>query len=276
MITNAIDPALVQQLQLVFPNATGFGYLGEGAFGVTYRVDEPAGQTAIKILKPPYDIARTEREVTSLMAVESRYVSRFIDTGSFHFERNTLRYIRTEFLGGQTLRARLGNGRLSEAELRRLIQHMARGLEALHACGLTHRDLKPENIMLDGQRCVIIDLGFVKVHSAATLTINGDFVGTPQYAALEQLRSARHVDIRADLFSLGMVMYEAAHGSLQFAFHAGRQQTRNDCMQNLLSVALVDMEKLGSLASIVTKLLAVQAYNRTNSPRILIEELGSI
>jgi serine/threonine protein kinase len=276
-MNNAPDAALLQALAVQFPDLTAIDYLGAGGCSTTYQLVEPTGSSAIKVLRPQFDLTRTDREVTSLRLINSPYVSKFIDEGVLTVAGSTVRYIRTEFLSGQSLRQKLvAEGPLSYAEDFRLGKHVARGLLELQRHGLTHRDLKPENVMLDGNRFVIIDLGLAKLEGAPSLTIAGDFVGTPQYAALEQLLSAKHVDIRADLFSLGMMLYEAMHGSMHLPYHFGRGQSRADCIQNLLHIPPPAMNSLGALSSLVTRLIAIQAYQRINTPADLIAEMGAI
>jgi serine/threonine protein kinase len=277
MIPNIPDAVLLEALAAQFPRATAIDYLGAGGCSTTYRLVEPTGSSAIKVLRPQFDLTRTDREITGLRLINSPFVSRFIDEGSLTVPGSTVRYIRTEFLSGQSLRERLvARGPLSYAEDLRLGKHVARGLLELQQHGLTHRDLKPENVMLDGNRFVIIDLGLAKLEGAPSLTIAGDFVGTPQYAALEQLLSAKHVDIRADLFSLGMMLFEAVHGSMQVPYHFGRGQSRAECIQNLLHIPPPGMNRLGSLSGVVSRLIAVQAYQRLNTPAELIREMGVI
>ncbi len=275
-IINGPDPALVAALHQAFPNAGNIEYRGCGTFGVTYQVVEPTGSTVVKVLRPYCNVARTEREIENLSAVTSTHVCRFIDEGRFQFQGHALRYLRTEYLDGSTLRARLAAGVLQGQELIRLCRHMARGLQALHAVGLIHRDLKPENIMLDGTRFVAIDLGLSRRDGAPSLTAANDFLGTCQYSSLEQLLSSRHVDIRSDLFSLGMTLYEAANGSAVLPYHAGRPQGRVECMNNLRHVPLPSLHSMGRMAPIVEHLLQIHAHRRTNSPQALIEELARI
>src|SRR5262249_3534929 len=125
-------------------------------------------------------------------------------------------FLAMEFLHGEPLDAWLKPGRtLSPPELLRLAREMALGLAAAHAQGLIHRDVKPGNIWLESvdSRVKILDFGLARpVVGDVRLTRSGTILGTPAYMAPEQARG-EEVDARADLFSLGCVLYHLATGS---------------------------------------------------------------
>ena len=118
---------------------------------------------------------------------------------------------------GPSLRSVLDQGRLLQDDALALMVEITEGLQAAHAAGLVHRDLKPSNVLLDvldGRvRPRIADFGLVKgVHDDTMQTKTGAVMGTPAYAAPEQLRDASRVDLRADLFSLGVMLVELMTG----------------------------------------------------------------
>ena len=110
-------------------------------------------------------------------------------------------------------------GRVPESRVLDLAQQVARCLEALHAQGAVHRDVKPENLMLTPDDEVrLMDLGIACVlDEMARLTSTGRFLGSPHYAAPEQFEGAREVVPASDLYSLGVVLYEAVTGVQPFA-----------------------------------------------------------
>lgn len=133
-------------------------------------------------------------------------------------------YFVMPLLHGQDLGTRLGRTGAIEPEVAvRIVIEAIRGVRAVHAAGIIHRDLKPSNLFLDeGQGGSVVvkvaDFGLAKVRGAIDgLTISGAGMGTPQYMSPEQSASAKHVDERSDVYSLGMVLYHALAGAPAFA-----------------------------------------------------------
>ena len=134
-------------------------------------------------------------------------------------------YLVTEFVDGCTLREEMGaNGRPAAKQVLDAARELASALAAAHERGITHRDVKPENIMRtsDG-RLEILDFGLARLDGGPTLpggiTQPGLLVGTPAYMAPEQLK-AQSADRRADVFALGVLLYEYATGAHPFAASA--------------------------------------------------------
>jgi len=135
-----------------------------------------------------------------------------------------LTYLVMELLEGESLRRRLRNGCLSHAEAVELGVGVLSGLEEAHRRGVIHRDLKPENLFLCSGSTAsvkIVDFGISVIANTDTplgsqLTRAGQFVGTPSYTALERLRDNQPFDHRVDLYSVGVILYEALTGSLPF------------------------------------------------------------
>ena len=128
-----------------------------------------------------------------------------------------------EYVYGPSLWAFMQDYRPTLDEALEIFKGMLRGVDAAHRHGLVHRDLKPGNVLLQptdmGVVPKVADFGLVKIierQSGARITRGGDYLGTPQYMAPEQIRSAKDVDHRADLFSLGCILYELVTGSRAF------------------------------------------------------------
>jgi serine/threonine-protein kinase len=128
-----------------------------------------------------------------------------------------------EYVDGPTLYELLDDCRLSLDEALELFRGIVRGMDAAHRHGLVHRDLKPDNVLLatvdEGVVPKIADFGLVKVLSSGDggpKTQDGTFMGTPEYMAPEQVVDAGAVDQRADMFSLGCILYEMVCGQLAF------------------------------------------------------------
>jgi serine/threonine protein kinase len=194
--------------------------LGEGGMGQVYRATDTrlGREVAVKIL--PADIAdnpgrraRFLREARVLAGLTHPNVLTIYDVGDG--------YIVTELLEGKSLR----EGSLSQRKAIEVISDTADGLAAAHALGIIHRDVKPENILVtnDG-RTKLLDFGIAKCDDSvgtwsgttATLTESGLLIGTICYMSPEQVRG-QGVDHRSDIFSLGLVLYEALAGRRAFA-----------------------------------------------------------
>jgi serine/threonine-protein kinase len=131
-----------------------------------------------------------------------------------------------EYLDGESLSDRIKNaGRLSCQITARLVVDALEGLKAAHAAGIVHRDLKPDNIFLltnkNGKRdfVKIVDFGISKFSSLGgefSMTRTGAVMGTPYYLSPEQAKGERHLDHRADLYAIGVILYEAAAGRVPF------------------------------------------------------------
>ncbi|MDP9389711.1 MAG: serine/threonine protein kinase, partial [Actinomycetota bacterium] len=196
-------------------NLLGRGGMAEVYDGHDERLDRPV---AVKLLRP--DMAanaeireRFEVEAWAAARLSHANVVGVFDTGEDDGEP----FIVMERLPGDTLADRMGNGPLDEQWLRRVAGDVLAALAAAHAAGLVHRDVKPGNILLgaDG-RAKVADFGIAKsAEVASDLTGTGVLVGTPAYLAPERL-DGHPATPRSDLYSVGVVLYEALTGTKPF------------------------------------------------------------
>lgn len=196
--------------------------LGRGGMGVVYlAMDVELGrEVAIKFLHHgravrPADEVRFRREAQAAAALDHPNIGTVYEVG----EHEGVRFLAMAFYKGTTL-AQLLDGqpdrRLSVATAASIAGQLASALAAAHAAGIVHRDLKPENIMVlpDG-RVKLLDFGLARRLDAQTLTEEGMAVGTAAYMAPEQLQGQR-TDTSADLWALGVVLYEMLTGRKPF------------------------------------------------------------
>jgi hypothetical protein len=126
-------------------------------------------------------------------------------------------YILMEFVDGESLRHRLGAGRLPPAEALRIIPQLCDAVQYAHDRGVIHRDLKPENVLIDRAGNVkVADFGLAKLgdEDGSNLTGTGDRLGTARYMAPEQWAGSAAVDHRTDIYALGLLFYEVLTGEL--------------------------------------------------------------
>ena len=196
--------------------------LGRGGMGVVFRAEDPGLQrlVALKAMLPGLAASgsakeRFLREARAAAAVHDDHVVTIHQVG----EDRGAPFLAMEFLQGEPLDARLvRDPRLPVAEVARIGREACLGLAAAHERGLIHRDIKPANLWLERKRgrVKILDFGLARAAADTTgLTQQGAILGTPAYMAPEQARAVA-VDQRADLFSLGCVLYRLAAGELPF------------------------------------------------------------
>ncbi|NBO92745.1 MAG: twin-arginine translocation signal domain-containing protein [Planctomycetia bacterium] len=205
--------------------------IGRGGLGVVYLVRHPrlgALQAVKRPLSEDQQIekqvwARFQREVRAIGQLEHDHIVRALDANNDEDGP----YLVLEYLDGMPLNKLFKPDKgLSVADACELVRQAALGLQHAHEKGLVHRDIKPGNLMLARRntldaRVVIIDWGLARLTGDPTpddnLTSIGTAMGTPDYMAPEQARDARSVDIRADIYALGVTLYALLAGKPPFA-----------------------------------------------------------
>lgn len=216
--------------------------LGAGGMGTVFLAEQVAvGNRPValkvllrKLLDDPEFLMRFHNEAASTGRIRHPNVITIYESGQAD---DATPYIAMEYLEGETLRQALkARGALPIAETAKIIQQVARGLNAAHKLGIIHRDLKPDNIFLTPSEEVgegsalpsasvgppvlvkIVDFGIAKLRESASHTLTGTVLGTPAYMSFEQAAGMRsdELDARSDVYSLGIVAYEMFTGRVPF------------------------------------------------------------
>jgi serine/threonine-protein kinase len=268
--------------------------IGEGGMGAVYEGEHAHmhKRLAIKVLHPemsrlPEVVARFEREAMAASHIDHPNVAGAtdfgkLDDGSF--------FLILEFVEGTSLRDRISQGRIDVKPALHIARQIAAALGRAHGLGIVHRDLKPENVMLverDGDRdfVKVLDFGIAKVPvgeiapqstaaGKSALTQLGMVYGTPEYMAPEQALG-QEVDARADLYALGVILFEMLSGKRPF---------ENESKVTLLGMHVTaPVPKItdkapgvvvpGEVEAIIQRLMEKEAKKRFATARELIEAL---
>jgi TolB-like protein/predicted Ser/Thr protein kinase len=192
--------------------------LGQGGMGAVYRGRDPEldRPVAIKVMlhATPDFVARFRREAQSIAKLAHANIVQVYDFG---VDGDGNPYFVMELIDGTPLDAIVRTrGRLAPLDVVRLGKQAAAGLAAAHRAGIVHRDVKPSNLIVDGRGQVkLVDFGIARIDQAAQLTNAAALMGTPGYMAPEQA-AGKKVDARADIYALGMTLFELAAGGPAF------------------------------------------------------------
>ncbi len=200
--------------------------LGEGGMAVVYRAYHKAMDRTVVIkvmqgwlLSNRNSVERFERECKLTAKLAHPNIITVYDVGAIN---NKEPYLVMEYIKGEALADKIGRqGALPVATAANIMIQICRGLQEAHSIGIIHRDLKPDNVLLQDKSdrpdwVKIVDFGISNlVHGSKRLTKTGRMVGTPEYIAPEQLKD-KPIDIRTDIYSLGIMMFEMLTGRVPF------------------------------------------------------------
>jgi hypothetical protein len=254
--------------------------IGRGGMGVVLKAfDEKLHRVvAVKVMAPelaasPQGRRRFVREAQAAAAVRHEHV---IDIHAVEVA-GPLPYLVMECIVGVSLEDRIRrNGSLRLKEVLRIGMQIAQGLAAAHAQGLVHRNIKPANILLENgiERVKITDFGLARPVEDDSVTLPGMIAGTPQFMAPEQA-AAGPVDRRADLFSLGSVLYMMCAGQPPFAAGNAFAVLKRVCEETPWPVRELNPEVPDWLAAIIERLYAKDPANRFQSAAEVAERLAN-
>lgn len=195
--------------------------LGQGGMASVFKAHHSGldRYVAIKVMHSMFKsddsfVRRFQREARVVAKLEHPHIIPVYD----YAEHRGHPYLVMRYVEGITLKERLREGMLSRNEMVRLVTAIADGLDYAHGQGVLHRDVKPSNIMLTkGGGIFITDFGLARILQAGESTMSqGMMMGTPQYIPPEQARGLAELDHRADLYSLGVILYEMTVGRVPF------------------------------------------------------------
>ena len=256
--------------------------LGSGGMGIVFQAEDLQLRrpVALKVMNSvvaanPLARKRFQREAQLAAAVTHDNIVSIFQVG----EDRGIPFLAMPLLVGESLEERLRRvGELPVADVLRIGREIAEGLAAAHQRGLIHRDIKPANVFLESgtDRVKLVDFGLAReVEGDARLTHSGMIMGTPAYMAPEQARGEA-VDGRADLFSLGCVLYRACTG--RGAFNGP------DIVSTLSALALttpappcdVRADIPQGLSDLIVQLLAKRPSERPDSARLVADRIAAI
>jgi eukaryotic-like serine/threonine-protein kinase len=266
--------------------------LGSGGMGEVYlaRDTRLGRKIALKFLSAEYTkdedrVRRFQQEARAASALNHPNLITIFEIG----EVDSVHFISTEFIEGETLRRRLTTRRLSNAEIFDVAIQVGSALATAHAAGITHRDIKPENIMVRPDGVVkVLDFGLAKLTEASTsgesaidptavtkkvvATNPGVVMGTVSYMSPEQARGAP-VDARTDIFSFGVVLYEMTAGRVPFEGSSFGDIISGIIGKRHLPLARYSPDVPQELERIVGKTLAKDREERYQSIKELLIDL---
>ena len=258
--------------------------LGSGSFGAVYRISKAGKLYAAKVLSETYILNefkeeqnRITREIDVLKHVKSKNLITYQEDFFFKNEFGIQEYVIVmEYFEGRTLRTFLKE----DTDLETLIHiftDILSGVRDLHNTiidneGIIHRDLKPDNIMIDNNLNVkIIDYGLSKIIDFSSITSTGTQIGSPLYMSPEQLKDSKHIDYRADIYALGIILYEMLTKNIPY-----KAATLPELLMKILNEPIIPPRQYNphisdGLENIIFKATAKEAFARFQTVDEFIE-----
>jgi serine/threonine protein kinase len=255
--------------------------IGNGGMGSVFSaIDEQAGgRVAVKVLDIMSDAAarRFKQEVRVLSELSHPGIVRYLGDGETEMGEP---FLVMDLLSGADLAQRLTLGPLPLAEALRLVERVAEALTAAHARRIVHRDLKPRNLFLVNDsvdRATILDFGVAHARfTTQKLTETGTLLGTVGYMAPEQASGEGVVDARADVFSLGCVLFEALTGRPAFPGKNVIAVLTKIQAEPAPRVSDFVTGEVGALDRLLSRMLARSPDDRPSDAAALHRELGAL
>ncbi len=288
---SSIEPSeeenLEDNLSHRFGGVIGRYRLGErvaiGGMGIVFaaRDRDSNKKVALKLLKSGLanqELAeRFRREIDLLAQLDHPSIVRYIDHG---LVGDGFPYLVMEWLEGESLDKRLKRGRMSVADSCAVVRCTAQALAYAHGKDIVHRDVKPSNLLITNdclETIKLLDFGVAHlVRSTRGLTLTGAMIGTPGYIAPEQVRGQKDLNARADIFSLGCVLYQCLTGSKPFTGVDAMAVLAKILLEHAPALELMRPDVPTSLSQLVVAMLAKDPWDRPANGAAVVAKLDQI
>jgi eukaryotic-like serine/threonine-protein kinase len=294
-VADSLDAARAEREALLGQTIAGRYLLrkliGHGGMGAVYEAEQLGigKRVAVKFVDPEWAkderiVTRFAREARAMSAIESAHIVSVLDAGSEHGRP----YLVMELLRGEDLGARLRRERkLALPDAMHVAAQVLKGLARAHAAGIVHRDLKPDNVFLarsdtDPLFAKIVDFGVSKIErprnrtSPLALTGRGTVLGTPFYMCPEQAQALPDIDGRADLYSVGAIVFECLSGRPPHTGETYEQVIISICMRDAPDIRAIDPSIPGDVAAFILRALARDRAQRPASAERMLAALHEV
>lgn len=265
--------------------------LGHGGMGAVYEAEHVGlgKRFAIKFVDPEFAtdervVARFAREARAMSAIESAHIVTVFDAGT----EDGRPFLVMELLRGEDLGQRLRREmRVPVGEAMHIVAQVLKGLARAHAAGIVHRDLKPDNVFLvksdtDPLFAKIVDFGISKIErprantTPLALTGRGTVLGTPFYMSPEQAQAMTDVDARADLYSVGAILFECLTGRPPHTGESYEQVILSICMREAPELRAIEPKISAEVSRFVARALARDRLERYGSAERMLAALHEV
>jgi serine/threonine-protein kinase len=252
--------------------------VGQGGMAIVYRAQDEnlKREVAVKVLHPHLlaesdSKARLEREAQAVAKLQHDNIVQIFD---YSGPESPSSFIVTEFIDGQTLKQFLGAQKLPAPEVAALVAiQVAEALRHAHGLGIIHRDVKPENVMVRKDGALkLMDFGVAQIMDLERMTVTGQLLGSPAYMAPELLEG-KPLDVRTDVFSVGIMLYQLATGTLPFSGRNPHEVLKKIAEGRFTHPRTQNRLIADRLARIIAKALARKPEDRYPTIAAMLEDL---
>src|SRR3712207_3848107 len=252
--------------------------IGDGGMAFVYQARDKLLNriVAVKVLRPEFVddqefLVKFKREAEAVASLSHPNIVNVYDVG----EDGKVHYIVMEYVDGQNLKEIIQNeGSLEEYTALDIAKQIARALGAAHRNGIIHRDIKPHNILIskDGRQVKVADFGIAKAVSSSTMTNMGSVIGSVHYISPEQAKG-KHLTSNADLYSLGIVLYEMIIGRVPFSGDSPISIALKHINEDIVFTSDEIVRVPKSVRTIISKLTDKNPDGRYQTAEELIEDI---